>query len=212
MDYLLIVLTHDGGATLRRCLESFVEQVTPPPTDAVLIEDGPHMVPVEWWTGRRVNLGRQQGFCKAVAAGWLEAQRSECPFVFWLEHDFLFHEPVDLRDVAAVLGRNRHLAQMSLLRQPVSPAEIARGGILNGFAHHRCEDFMSGADWIEHDEYWTTNPSLFPQPLARYHDWPEGPECEGRFGQHLRANGYSFGVWGHGQQQVEYIGERAKGD
>lgn len=210
-DYLLVVTTHGNSSMLSRTLRSFEEHVLPQPADAVLIEDGPPR-PVEWWTGRRVSLGatlgRQGGFCEAVKAGWAEVARSELPYVFWLEHDFIFLRDVTLDPVAAVLDRNLHVAQMSFMRQTANADERDRGGPLGGHTTQLCDDFLTGSRWVEHEAYWTTNPSLFRTQLARDVDWPGEPECEGKMGVELKAQGFHFGVWGNGEPWVNHVGHR----
>jgi hypothetical protein len=214
VNYLLIVITHGGDKTLgmlRDTLASFEEMVTPKPRQRVLIEDGAKKS-IEW-RGQRFWSVEPQGFCKTAALGWSIAGSSGVEFVYWLEHDFLHERPVNLADLALVLKRNRKVAQVSLMRQPVNLREIRAGGVVEAdkgcFVPHRISE-NGGAPhrWLEHGRYWTTNPSLFPTAIAREHPWPAVQECEGHMGISLRQEGYSFAVWGDGRPWVKHVGER----
>lgn len=216
MRYRLIVLTHDGDKTTPMLLDtlgSFEEMVTPKPTHRVLIEDGPRKEGIEEWHGSRIWGNVPGGFCQACELGWMEAAHPGVDYVFWLEHDFLFRRPVDLRELALGLSQNPLVSQMSLMRQAVNEREIRAGGVVGslggegGFAPR----FVQGdrrSMFLEQGIYWTTNPSLFPRKLAVEQPWPSGPNCEGKLTIQLRQEGYSFGVWGSGEPWVSHVGER----
>ena len=165
---------------------------------------------------RCVALQSQLGFCKATRALWEVAVETDCEYVFWLEHDFVFQREVDLRELADVLDDHRSLAQMSLMRQPISPREVEAGGVVKN--HERMSDefysHISGPlterrEWLSHEAYFTTNPSLMRRQFMADTMWPrEDAECEGRFGLQLKEAGYSFGIWGDGSPWVEHIGQR----
>jgi hypothetical protein len=132
-------------------------------------------------------------------------------WVFWLEDDFVFTRTVPLVDLGFVLERQMQLAQMSLLRQPVSEAEVAAGGLLN-IDPERFERRGSGTStWIEHRAYWTTNPSLFRRSfVAEAPAWPVVDRCEGvfRFDLLEQREGTTFGIWGDGSPWVAHDAER----
>ena len=215
MRYLLTVLTHGPDFSyLERTLEAFAEHVTPPPTDAVLVVDGPYSPPVEALPGaRRLVLGPEQvGFCVATRACWTEGAASDADYVFHLEHDFLITRPVDLHDLAVVLDANPTLAQMALIRDAVNEAEKAAGGLFESRPGQWELRETGGVEWLEEREFFTTNPSLMRRDFMAQNPWPDGgePYCEGRFGVGLRERGYSFGFLGRGEVWVNHVGTRSR--
>lgn len=231
MRYRLVVLTHGDCVPLERTLRSFVEHVTPAPFDAVLVYDGPELygaaspapnigvVDTVWTIATTPSRG---GFCAATKRAWDLASREVVPeldvdHVFWLEHDFDFLRPVDLRDLAHVIDRRAtHLAQMALMRDAVNPDERDAGGLyqLRRAGYEHVMDFVPGPsganiDYLEHRLYFTTNPSLMRRDWMAAHPWPDyTSECEGRFGLDLVADGWSFGAWGNGEPWVGHAGVR----
>lgn len=224
MRYRLVLLTHGDAPHLDRVVESFAEHITPSPADCVCVIDGPgRLPPVEplgiW---RCFNHGQRLGFCAATAyawtvgaANWNPRDPDDVDYVFHLEHDFILTRGLYLPDLAVVLDANPKLAQMSLMRQPVSADERLAGGVLAS----RPGEFIKGRQvegrfgepfpWLEHTSYMTTNPSLMRRQFMVENPWPDYPsECEGRFGIDLVERGYTFGVWGGGDQWVEHVGVR----
>lgn len=237
LDYRLCVLTHGDGATLPATLDSFREHVTPRPVDVVIHSDGSD-------AGRRASaeaarLGAPvmwseafatRGFCRATRELWVEATAGRTEYVFWLEHDFEFLRPVDLRELAMVLEGGwsaTRLAQVALMRDAVSEQERAAGGLYElraGQYDRRSAWFdrfkgdpgdmrtphqMYEAPWLEHGSYFTTNPSLMTRQFMAQNPWPDYPEqCEGRYGIDLVARGYRFAAWGDGTPWVAHTGHR----
>lgn len=213
--YRLIVVTHGIGDTLGATLASFRAHVTPLPTDAYMHADGEiawrhqqeQAIAFPEWDWRLGRTAGQHGFCYATGAAWgaaTDAPRDNT-HVFWLEHDFRFQRHVDLEALARAMAlraaSGQKLAQMSLMRQPVNDAERAAGTILT--------DFEPQGGWLEHDAYFTTNPSLMTRSFMEANRWPrEEKFCEGVFGVHLKRSGYRFGVWGHGEPWVNHFGVR----
>lgn len=224
MIYRLVCLTHGESPTLDYTLESFFEKVDPPPESVVIACDGPGEITLpDWFTsGAAGNFwGKQLGFCGAVKELWHIAtegkrnhlyQMHDPSFVFWLEHDFIFEKRVDLRPMAVALSINTRLSQMQLMRASVNPDEHKAGGVMQQHIS-RGSEFLKrwtyGAPWLEHNAYFTTNPSLMSVSFMRQNPWPAyNRECEGKFGIDLKSRGYTFGVWGEGETWVRHIGER----
>lgn len=220
MNYRLAILTHGDQPTLRRCLESFQEHVSPGPSEAVILYDGPSPN-VRSFTALApqtfLHTGKQRGFCGATRALWEASSRYGPALVFWLEHDFVFERDVDLRDLATILAENPQLAQVSLMRDAVSPAEIEAGGLYglrpDAYTHRlqSVEDLDPSRtfEWMEHQAYFTTNPSLMLRGFMEENPWPDYPaQCEGRFGLDLIARGFNFGVMGRGEAWVSHVGVR----
>jgi hypothetical protein len=230
MRYSLVVLTHGDCAPLEATLLSFATHVTPRPASCVLLYDGPQLyghgtphpklAPVSDHPWLIATTERQRGFCEATRIAWSLAighnPGEEHEHVFYLEHDFLFERPVDLRDVAQVLDSNQRLCQMQFMRDAVSEEERAAGGLhaLRRAGYEPVEAFLPGPSgqplrWLEHQMYFSTNPSLMRRDWMEAHPWPSYPrECEGRFGLDLVAAGHRFGVWGQGEAWVRHAGVR----
>lgn len=154
----------------------------------------------------------RQGFGGAIRSAWAHlAQRRE-RFVFHLEDDFTFNEPVSLQQMGAVLDRHPHLQQLALRRQPWNPQERAAGGIVEQHPDEYLEQSDGVSTWLEHRRFFTTNPSLYRRALCE-RGWPEGENSEGRFGIGLCEDpDVRFGYWGpkDSDPKVHHIGiERA---
>lgn len=140
-------------------------------------------------------------------------------WVFWLEDDFVFERSVPLVDLAYVMQMRPQVAQMSLYRNPVSDEEKKAGGLLNIGPDRFTRRGSGTSTWIEHQAYWTTNPSLFPRVIAERYPWPTVDHCEGVFGIELREQRKlliddeevetTFGIWGHGDPWVRHDAKRA---
>jgi hypothetical protein len=227
LSYLLVVLTHGDGVTLEACLDSFREYVHPLPDRVVILRDGPGWSHVAAWASpfACVQIAPDQvGFCRATAAAWRYGSECDLPYVFHLEHDFVVHRPVDLRELALVLNSDPMLAQMALCRDAASDRERAAGGLVESrpgafIERETCITDPSDASpqpgfweapWLEHRSYLTTNPSLMRREFMQRNPWPDYPsECEGRFGMDLVERGYRFGLWGDGSVYCRHIGVRS---
>ena len=224
LDYTLAVLTHGNMDTLDRSLASFFDKVKPRPNRVIVHGDAPSGMPsVPFPVSQFSFTVEPRGFCKATGALWHWASAPGQPggdlpeFVFWLEHDFVFLRPVDLEPLSDVLNADKSLAQMSLMRTPVSPEEISAGGVVQSrpgeFEEHLLVSIARREvenRWLRHRSYFTTTPSLMRTDFMMWNHWPDDdlPECEGRFGIDLVQRGFEFGVWGSGEPWVEHIGVR----
>lgn len=230
MNYRLAVLTHGThpkGDVLDRTMESFFEHVTPEPTSWQIHQDGvgaPRVhsrlgtTPSTFW----LHGAKPDGFCASTARSWERAAKADEPYIFWLEHDFQFIRPVDLRELAAVLDV-KGLAQMALMRDAYSAEEKAAGGLFE----YRRDDFGERETCISAVEddspqpgFWeapwltmpwfTTNPCLMRRDFMAANPFLDDgePFCEGRYGIMLREQGFEFGTWGSGEVWVKHIGVR----
>jgi hypothetical protein len=219
--YTLALLTHGDAPHLDDTVESFAAMVTPKPTGLVCHVDGPGRQPPWGALGpwETEVAPRQEGFCRATRHLWSRAVRYAVAngdhYVFWLENDFRFDRPVDVRDMQLALGVG-HYAQISLMRQAVNAAEVEAGGVLEALDEplrgtcRLTQADREPVDWVEHAAYFTTNPSLMTVEWMLRHPWPGATrECEGRYGLMLREQGYLFAVLGDGTPWVTHLGERA---
>lgn len=228
MRYALALLTHGDAAPLARTLSSFREMVSPDPDALVVCYDGatlygngsPKLPPLVGAVATIVTTGKPSGFCAATRKLWsVAAAVEDVDYVFWLEHDFEFLRPVDLRALATPLTIDPYLAQMALMRNAVNEKERAAGGLFESrrddYVPARLEDgwedIVPGGDlrWLLHRSYFTTNPSLMRRSFMASRPWPEyEQQCEGLFGVDLVASGYAFAAWGEGEPWVSHHGVR----
>jgi len=228
----LLVMTDGRRDCITRTLASFAEMVTGPVTRRIIHDDSADHGYGAWlsttYPGYEVvSSGRRRGFGGAIAFAWryLTAGSPDDAdldrMVFHLEDDFVFRRSVELADLAAVLDTRPGLAQLALRRQPWNEAERAAGGIVeqNPQAYEEHADF-DGRVWLEHRQFFTTNPSLYRSSLCE-RGWPDGRESEGHFGLGLLATGtpeaapadVRFGFWGSRDsgEWVEHIGAQRAG-
>ncbi len=218
----MILVTHgEDVEPATAALASAADSLTPRPSEVLIVQDGPgpDLAPAveAAWPGLpcRVSASeRPLGFCATTGRAWRESAADGPAFVYWLEHDFLHERPVNLLHLAWVLLSHPEVAQMSLMRQPVNPQEVKAGGIVKaspgGFVSRRTGSARGGRhSWKEQGIYWTTNPCLFRLDIVEQAEWPTEDGCEGRLTIALREQGYSFGVWGSGEEWVRHVGVRS---
>lgn len=192
MSVALLVITDGRKGYLRRTLASAAEML-PKFDQTVTINDSDHRL----------------GFAGAIQAGWEQIQTD---WVFHLEADFTFNEPVPINEMIGVLERRPYLAQIALKRQPWNEFECAAGGIVEQCPSDYREISDSRARWTEHQRFFTTNPSVYSRELVRL-GWPQVAESEGIFTLQLLELGRAFAYLGgkFDAPRVTHIGEaRAK--
>lgn len=157
-----------------------------------------------------VGAATRAGFGGNIARAWRTLPGvSSCRFVFHLEEDFVFNQPVDLQGMIRVLDSHPYLAQLALLRQPWGPTEEAVGGFVAADRASFTNHTDGTHDWFEHRKFFTTNPSLYRLSLTR-HGWPDGDHSEGVFTHRLLADpDIRFGYWGRTEDPpaVHHIGD-----
>lgn len=190
----LVVFTDGRREHLPWTIPSFEAMTSGPVSERYIVDDSGDPENHEWV--RRVfpgfelvvhPSGDRQGFGGAIRTGWDHLRRhSSAELIFHLEDDFTFNRTVDLLDLAAVLAQRPHVAQVALRRQPWNEREALAGGIVeqhpNAYTDERDDH---GREWLEHRQFFTTNPTLYRRSLIDEHEWPEGRESEGRFSIHL---------------------------
>jgi glycosyltransferase involved in cell wall biosynthesis len=217
-----IVFTDGRTNLLRRTLASFETQVSGQIVERWIYDDSGDRRVREAIARNHPEFslinhpsGERQGFAGAIRTAW-DALRSEsiADYVFHLEDDFTFNRPVNLDDFENILTKRPNLAQIALLRQAWNPDEIEAGGLIE----MRPDEYVTHLDgdgrcWLEHDLFFTTNPSLYRRSLIEMFDWPAGPESEGRFGLELRKHGFRFAYWGSKDDEpaVHHIGSHRAG-
>jgi hypothetical protein len=149
------------------------------------------------------------GFAGAIRHGW-ENVPADADYVAHCELDFIYHAPIPLDRMCAVLKRRPYLAQIALKRQPINEAELAAGGIVETDPDS-FEQIVDGGDiWTEHRRCFSTNPCVYPAALCRQ-GWPQESESEGKFTHRLLGDPkVRFAFWGAKLDAplVEHIGVR----
>jgi len=219
-DRICLMIVTDGRyGVLERTLDSFFRMAEFIPAKGLMIDDSGDIRYAEYLESLRPKLGgiaiyhhrSRIGFCETVAHGW-SLVGEDAGYIFHLEDDFEFIEPVPLTEMVMILESDPKLAQIALVRQAWNDEEKAAGGLLN--LHRRClqPQETNGRKWFLHHRCFTTNPSLYPRHITEK-GWPSGPYCEGKFGIKVSQMGYYFGYLApqNGINSVVHIGEKRIG-
>ena len=182
-ETVVVVLTNGRRDTLAKTLHSAGQMLRGPVGRCVVVADRCRPDVPAGWDVERVSGG---DYTKAVRAAIDTAVASGQPWVFFCEDDFTFNEPVDLTAMQTILDANPHVAQLTLLRQPWYPEEVAAGGVIEAYPDWQ-DSFAQRAGWIEHRAYWSMNPMLTRRSFLAAHPWPPKPGSERRFSQGLFA-------------------------
>lgn len=218
-DTLLLVMTNGRRDCITKTIPSALAMLQPGFVHRIICDDSgdeeyqlflaSRFPTFELWTTQG-----NEGFGGAIHSIWESLRyRTGFNYIFHLEDDFTFNEPINLHNMIAVLDRNPQLQQMSLLRQPWNEEEKAAGGIMQLHPEDYTEYQYGPMKWVEQRRYFTTNPCLYRKRVINF-PWPEGPNSEGRFTQQLLKNpSATFGIWGKkfGAPKVEHIGHQRVG-
>ncbi|MCU1500578.1 MAG: hypothetical protein JWM47_4531 [Acidimicrobiales bacterium] len=173
---IVVCLTNGARDTLTATLASAEEMLDGPIGRRVIANDSGRPIVVDGWED--VRIGKGSGYTRATAAALTLASESGQPWVFFLEDDFTFNEPIDLTDMQRLMGAHPELVQLSLKRQPWYDYEVTAGGIIEV----KPEQFTQRPGYVEHRYYWAQNPMLCRRALLAQHPWPQCPGSERAFG------------------------------
>lgn len=151
--WTLIVTSHGRWDYLHRTMDSIAHTVGLDFFDRrVLSYDGEGPVWLDGFTEHH-STGARSGLTANLAQAW--ATLGDDEWCFHVEEDFLILEaPLD--DMADTLEAFPQVAQMVLVRQPISPEEQRAGSVLGGqHMRGRWED-MGG--WVSHRQGFWLNP------------------------------------------------------
>jgi len=194
---VLTVLTCANRDTLEPTIRSAEENLKGPIGRKLICVDageGEPGVNVDFDGWDVVHMGSSQGYVRATRNAQFHAIASGQPWVFWLEDDFTFNQPIDLLGMQKILDDHPELAQLSLKRQPWYPEEIEVGDML---AWRPRGTFKQRDGYVEHRAYWTTNAMMVRRSFLASHEWPGQPGSERRFGQMIfRQPGVFGGILG----------------
>lgn len=205
----LLVMTDGRRDCITHTIPSALENLRGPISNKVIHDDSGDPEYATWLWDTFAPLGfvvhstpGRSGFDGAMRSAWAwlrEHDRNE--WVFHLEDDFTFMEPIDLKAMAGVLDSLPYVVQMALERQPLTSGEQTHGIVKRPDRHYS----DAGDIWREHREFFTTNPSLYRRSLID-REWPSGPRSEGMFSIALFTDpNVVSAYWGTGQL-VEHIG------
>lgn len=211
----IMVLTHGRRDCIAQTIPSAHENLKGLPVIRTVICDDSGDLEYQAWLRWRfpyceVVHGKPGGFSGNVRRMWETALGTGQHWIFWLEDDFTFNEPIDLGLMAHVMVEHPHLTQMMLLRQPWFPNEIEAGGVM-GVKPDAYEEHTDGTcTWMEHHLGYWTNPHLTTRRFLTAHTWPEGQHSESRFGRTVMVGEARSGIWGgrNDPPRVTHIGER----
>jgi hypothetical protein len=174
----------------------------------------------EWEGGPIVSIldaEHKLGFAGAIREGWRQLRELKglgFDYVFHLEEDWRFDRALDLTAMAHLLEAQPGLAQVALRRGPVNIAERKAGGVvemwpqeyqqrslvIRPYANRRAGPLLASGDqhiyWLQHELYFTTNPSLYTRELVEQMDWPARAGSEAEFTKDCLRAGYRFALWG----------------
>lgn len=198
----LAILTDGRAELLEQTLESARDNLKGPITHRIMVNDSgdqdyaAHLrrLAPEF---THVTHGQRQGLAAAVQSVWEAALATDADYLFHLEGDWTFNEPVDLEDLVDLLARKPYLAEVVLQRQALAPSEIEAGGVAAHPDWIQRQDVL--AAWVEEESIFSLNPCLIPRHILEI-GWPSGPlgiGNESGFTSACIGRGYRFAFWGH---------------
>jgi hypothetical protein len=196
MSWTLLVTSHGRWPYLKQTLESVSRAVDARSTGLkvglgffdrlILSIDGteaPDMSP-RWEIHK---TGGRQGLTANLTQAWAALGPDE--WVFHVEEDWLIRD-APLEDMAACLAVNPTVANMVLLRDPVSPEERRAGSVLGG---QHVQGRITVRDvWLEHSTGFWLNPCVYRSDTVR--GLVAG--VEDSLTRQCLNLGLSFGYWG----------------
>lgn len=191
MNVGLVIISDRGDQYLPGCLASLAEFVEHPFSFRTIVDDREHRL----------------GMAGAVREGWSRALDAGCDFVFHVEEDFQFTEPVDVEPLWSACPPAHPLAQVVLKRQSWSPEERSAGGIVE--LHP--DDYHEHEGYTFHQRIFSLNPCIVSRAVMEL-GWPDGNEAE--MTRKLTDLGYWFAFHGNkfDPPRVLHVGaERSQG-
>lgn len=201
-----LVVTTDGRVDyLDQAIESLRVNLLGQIGSCILVNDEPeaeHLLVGRYPDFHLVSHPKRRGLAGAVRSAWTAAQRTGASYVFHMEDDFVFNEPVDITNLRVILEANGELAQVVLKRQAWNDEEKRAGGIIECHPHH----YTDRDGFIEHGRIFSLNPCLIPVTVVDL-GWPDGNEAE--FTQMCLQAGLSFAFYGQRDDppRVTHIGD-----
>ncbi len=176
-----------------KTLQSLLEHVRYPWSDVICVND----------------LDRNGGSW-SIGQAWQRVRDTDADYVFHLEDDWVFPEPVNVEDLVDICEANRDLANVVLRRQPHGAEGI--GGYIgddpDSFRERRCWDLK----YLEHRKGFWLNPCVYPADIPHRYEWERGM-TEGDFTELLLRDEprWRFAVFGKhlDAPRAIHIGDRS---
>jgi glycosyltransferase involved in cell wall biosynthesis len=154
----LLLTTCGRGHYLSRCLASLD---TEPFEHRIVVDDSGDLdyarklrLELPGWT--IISHAARRGLAAAIETGWDAIRHLDVDYVFHVEDDFVFPDPIPLDRMRQILEDDPTLAQVVLYRQPGPPHEVAHGGYLNMGEYEQTGDLYIA------DRCFSFNPCLYP--------------------------------------------------
>src|ERR1039457_4540669 len=128
-DKIALLVITDGRPYLAEVLYSAKNNLIGPIDCQIMVDDSGTAAQTWRLQWEHISSTSRQGISASVNNGWYEAKMRDVDFVFLLEDDFIFNEPVDLKPMMEVLTGFPKLAQLVLRRQPWNDEEKANGTV-----------------------------------------------------------------------------------
>jgi hypothetical protein len=223
----LLVITDGRRDCIQQTIPSALAMLEGPVTRRVLYDDSGDPDHRAWLATEFPTFeliwhpeGRQ-GFGGAIRTAWTHLAHAPERYVAHVEDDFTFNAPVPLCGMVQILQAHPHLVQVALRRQPWNEHERLAGGIVEQHPDAYTEHHLGKYAWLEHRQFFTTNPCVYRRTLCQAGEWPEGSQSEGHFTHHLLRNGspevdaehVRFAFWGarDSGEAVTHIGHQRVG-
>lgn len=140
------------------------------------------------------------GLAGVVQTAWTWALGTGCDYLFHIEEDFRFTNPLNLLEMAKILDAVPHLAQLVLKRQPWSDEEKRAGGQIEVAP----SEFVDCDGYVEHTRLFSLNPTLIRREVLEL-----GGGLEADITQRCLDAGYSFAYFGKRDDppRCEHVGQ-----
>lgn len=216
----LLVITDGRTECIQRTVPSALGNLAGPISERWIYDDSGDADHLAWlyqtFPQFRIihHLEGRQGFGGAIREAWRTLRfESAAEYIFHLEDDFTFNREVPLEDMMEILDEEPRLAQVALRRQAWNTAEKAAGGVIETNPDAYTQRSGHFTSFLEHDLFFTTNPSLYRRQLIEHNDWPEGERSEGVFTAQLREARHTFAYLGERTDPpwVHHIGDERTG-
>lgn len=223
LDLCWTILTDGRKEYAEQCLPDWVLWLDNSVNEKFIIDDSGDQEYRAWLSStfpsfKVVPVGKERsGYTAAMATVLKTAKMSKKKYCLHIEDDFLLKRKFDIDAAITVLNANKLLSQISFMREPWYHNEIEAGGLVEAIERDNPDIVFAqkntmGIDWIEHNAYWTCNPSIFPRWLCSY-KWPTGNWSESRFARQIFNSGKMAGIMGlrGDEPYVEHIGRNRNG-
>lgn len=168
-----------------------------------------------------VSHQKNKGLSGSIMSLWSAARLLDVDYVFHVEEDFTFPQPIDIGLLKEILVADSTLAQIALKRQPCNEAEAAAGGFMQqnpgSYATHWYHsrpasiytDFKEPYryEYVTHRNFFTLNPCLYPMKtidIGWQQGWGEREFSERLFAKDEVYCGFLGGI--HDSHIVNHIG------